>query len=147
MLSPSLAGRVIRSRWAPRSVLASLWTHEFRPVLVFASFSLFDLRLLREIWRIDRIEVGLSVITTLGVVAVGAINAILIAVALALVRFVKLTARPRDEVLGKVVGLSGFHSRAVRRRVNIKKVHATLGAVAVNRQFHVALQKMGPRPR
>jgi len=79
-------------------------------VLVFASFSLFDVRSLREIWRIDRHEVGLAVITTLGVVAVGAINAILVAVALALVRFVKLTARPRDEVLGMVDGLTGFHS-------------------------------------
>lgn len=79
-------------------------------VLVFASFSLFDVRSLRDIWRIDRREVGLAVITTLGVVAVGAIDAILIAVALALVRFVKLTARPRDEVLGMVDGLTGFHS-------------------------------------
>ncbi len=79
-------------------------------VLVFASFSLFDVRSLREIWRIDRREVGLAVITTLGVVAVGAIDAILVAVALALVRFVKLTARPRDEVLGKMEGLPGFHS-------------------------------------
>ena len=49
-------------------------------------------------------------ITTLGVVAVGAINGILFAVALALTRFVKQTARPRDEVLGKVEGLPGFHS-------------------------------------
>jgi len=49
-------------------------------------------------------------ITTLGVVAVGAINGILIAVALALARFVKQAARPRDEVLGKVEGLPGFHS-------------------------------------
>jgi MFS superfamily sulfate permease-like transporter len=62
------------------------------------------------IWRIDRAEVGLAVITTLGVVAVGAINGILIAVGLALVRFVKLTARPKDEVLGAVDGLPGFHS-------------------------------------
>ncbi len=79
-------------------------------VLVFAAFSLFDIRALRDIWKIDRREVGLSVLTMLGVVAVGAINAILIAVALALVRFVKLTARPRDEVLGQVDGLPGFHS-------------------------------------
>jgi len=43
-------------------------------------------------------------------VAVGAINGILFAVALALARFVKQTARPRDEVLGKVEGLAGFHS-------------------------------------
>jgi MFS superfamily sulfate permease-like transporter len=65
---------------------------------------------LREIWKYDRLEVGLSLITTLGVVAVGAINGIMIAVALALARFVRQAARPRDEVLGKVDGLPGFHS-------------------------------------
>ena len=52
----------------------------------------------------------MSLITTLGVVAVGAINGILIAVALALARFIRQAARPRDEVLGKVEGLPGFHS-------------------------------------
>ena len=79
-------------------------------LLVFAALSLFDTRTLREIWSIDRTEVGLAVITTLGVVALGAINGILIAVGLALVRFVKMTARPKDEVLGTVDGLPGFHS-------------------------------------
>jgi high affinity sulfate transporter 1 len=79
-------------------------------VLIFAAFSLFDIGSLREIWRYDRLEVGLSLITTLGVVAVGAINGILIAVALALARFIRQAARPRDEVLGKVAGLPGFHS-------------------------------------
>ena len=79
-------------------------------VLVFASFSLFDVKALTEIWKIDRLEFGLAMITTLCVVAVGAINGILIAVAIALVRFVKQTARPRTEVLGKVEGLPGFHS-------------------------------------
>src|SRR6516164_536956 len=79
-------------------------------LLVFASFSLFDTRTLREIWNIDRTEVGLALVTTLGVVAVGAINGILIAVGLALVRFVKLIARPKDEILGAVEGLPGFHS-------------------------------------
>src|SRR5262245_39872077 len=79
-------------------------------VLIFAAFSLFDVGTLREIWKYDRLEVGLSLITTLGVVAVGAINGILIAVALALARFVRQAARPRVEVLGKVEGLPGFHS-------------------------------------
>ena len=79
-------------------------------VLVFAAFSLFDVATLREIWKYDRLEVGLSLITTLGVVAVGAINGILIAVVLALARFIRQAARPRDEVLGKVEGLPGFHS-------------------------------------
>ena len=79
-------------------------------VLVFAAFSLFDVATLREIWKYDRVEVGLSLITTLGVVAVGAINGILIAVVLALTRFIRQAARPRDEVLGRVEGLPGFHS-------------------------------------
>jgi MFS superfamily sulfate permease-like transporter len=89
-------------RYVPIAALGAL--------LVFASISLIDTRTLREIWSIDRTEVGLAVITTLGVVALGAINGILIAVGLALVRFVKLTARPRDEVLGTVAGLPGLHS-------------------------------------
>jgi MFS superfamily sulfate permease-like transporter len=79
-------------------------------VLVFAALSLFDVSTLRDIWKIDRVEVGLAVMTMLGVVAVGAINGILIAVGLALVRFVKQTARPSTEVLGQVEGLPGFHS-------------------------------------
>jgi MFS superfamily sulfate permease-like transporter len=65
---------------------------------------------LRQFWRLDKREFALSLIATLGVVWVGAINAILFAVLLALVRFVQLAARPRIEVLGKVKGHAGFHS-------------------------------------
>jgi high affinity sulfate transporter 1 len=79
-------------------------------VLVYAAFSLFNIGTLREIWKIDKQEVALSILTMFGVVAVGAINAILVAVGLALVRFVKVAARPRDEVLGKVEGMPGLHS-------------------------------------
>lgn len=79
-------------------------------VLVYAALSLFDYRALRDIYRMDRVEGGLAVLTMLGVVGFGAINAILLAVSLALVRFVRITARPRDEVLGKVEGIPGLHS-------------------------------------
>ncbi len=79
-------------------------------VLVFAAFSLLDARTPRLFWKLDRTEVMLSVLTTLGVVAFGAINAILVAVGLALVRFVQITARPRVEILGQVGGLPGLHS-------------------------------------
>jgi MFS superfamily sulfate permease-like transporter len=79
-------------------------------ILVYASFGIFDLTALRWLWRVDRLELALAVITMLGVVAVGPIDAILVAVGLALVRFVKITARPRDEVLGKVPGLPGLHA-------------------------------------
>lgn len=81
-------------------------------VLIKASLSLLDLRSLRDFWRLDRGELALSLLATLGVIWVGAVQAILVAVILALLRFVRVTSRPRVEVLGKVEGLSGFHSIA-----------------------------------
>jgi MFS superfamily sulfate permease-like transporter len=79
-------------------------------VLIFASLSLFSTQPLYRIWRVDRTAVGLSILTTLGVVAFGAVQAILIAVGLSLAQFVKLVARPKDEVLGIVEGMNGLHS-------------------------------------
>nr|WP_093191571.1 sulfate permease [Thiocapsa sp. KS1] len=81
-------------------------------VLISASVSLINLKTLRVLQRVDRVELALAVLATLGVIWVGALKAILIVVALALLRFVQLSARPRAEVLGKVPGLSGFHSIA-----------------------------------
>jgi high affinity sulfate transporter 1 len=80
-------------------------------VLIKASLSLFDLQSLREIYRLDRGELALSLLATLGVIWVGAIQAILLAVVLALLRFIRVTSRPRVEVLGKVEGLRGFHAK------------------------------------
>jgi len=79
-------------------------------VLVKAGFSLIDLKALRLIFRIDRYEFALSILATLGVVAIGAIQAILLVVVISTLRFVHLMARPKIEVLGKVDGMSGFHS-------------------------------------
>ena len=79
-------------------------------VLISAALSLLDFSSLRQFWRMDRREFGLCLVTTAGVMAVGSINGILVAVALAIVRFVKHTARPSVELLGKEKGLPGLHS-------------------------------------
>lgn len=79
-------------------------------VLVMAGLSLVDIASVRLIYRIDPTEAFLSVLATLGVVVVGAVNAILFAVVLALLRFIKLMSRPRVEILGKVDGFPGLHS-------------------------------------
>jgi high affinity sulfate transporter 1 len=81
-------------------------------VLIKASLSLLDLKALRQLYRFDRLEFVLCLLATLGVIWVGAIEAILVAVILALLRFVQLTSRPRVEILGEVEGLEGFHSVA-----------------------------------
>ena len=79
-------------------------------VLIAAAVSLLDVSSLRQFWRMDRREFGLSLVTTAGVVALGSINGILVAVALAIVRFVRHTARPNVELLGEEKGLPGLHS-------------------------------------
>jgi high affinity sulfate transporter 1 len=79
-------------------------------VLVRAAFSLLDLATLRRLWRFSTFEFALSVLATVGVIWVGAVRAIVVAVALAILHFVHVTARPRVEILGEVEGLRGFHA-------------------------------------
>lgn len=79
-------------------------------VLVKAGLSLVDITALRTIYRIDRREFALSIMATLGVVSVGSMRAILVAVILAILRFVRLLSRPKIEVLGEVEGFPGFHA-------------------------------------
>jgi len=79
-------------------------------VLVKAALSLVDLGAVRQLYQMDRREFALSLLATLGVVAVGAIQGILVVVALALVQFVRLVSRPRAEVLGEPKDIPGFHA-------------------------------------
>ena len=53
-----------------------------------------------------------------GLSADARIQAILIAVALSILRFVRLVSRPKIEVLGKVEGFPGFHS--IERHPEVK---------------------------
>jgi high affinity sulfate transporter 1 len=79
-------------------------------VLVKAACSLLDFKSLKRFYQTDRRELALSLLATLGVVTVGAVQAILVAVILALLRFVRLVSRPNVEILGSVPGLKGLHS-------------------------------------
>ena len=67
-------------------------------VLVVAGLSLIDIHGGELFYQIDRTEAVLSALATLGVVALGAVNGILFAVVLALLRFIKLMSRPRVEI-------------------------------------------------
>ena len=79
-------------------------------VLVKAAFSLLNLGALKRFYQVDRREFALSLLATLGVATVGVVQAIFVAVILALLRFVKLVSRPKVEILGSVPGRPGLHS-------------------------------------
>lgn len=85
-----LAALMAPLAWVPVAALAA--------VLIHAATSLVDLDAVAVIRRIDRSELWLSLLATVGVVLFGAMNAILLVVVLSLLRFIRLTARPAVSV-------------------------------------------------
>jgi high affinity sulfate transporter 1 len=83
-------------------------------ILVSAGLSMLNWNDLRAIHRIEPQEFWLAMIATAGVLVFGVIQAILLVVVLALLRFVRLTARPRVEILGEGDGDAGYRSDASR---------------------------------
>jgi len=70
---------------------------------------LFDYKELCSLYKISRRELLLSVGTTLGVLILGVLPGVLLAVALSLFWLLTVTSRPHDAVLGRAKGLKGFH--------------------------------------
>ena len=123
-------------------------------VLVFGAMSLVNLRFLGQLYRISRVELALCLLATVGVVVVGAIQAILLVVVLALLRFVHSMSRPLVEELGVVQGMRGFslHCNAMQR-VSASRVcccfrfNAPLvffNAQFFRREVHKLLDEVGP---
>lgn len=80
-------------------------------VLIFASWSLLDLQVFRRYHQVERAALLLGAVTMLGVLAFGAIKAIVLAVTLALLMFVRRVARPDLEQLVTVRGRPGLYNR------------------------------------
>ena len=78
-------------------------------LVVYAAIRLVDVAEIRRVARFRRSELVLLVATTLGVFAFGALNGILLAVALSLGDLLRRVARPHDGILGYVRGLAGMH--------------------------------------
>jgi high affinity sulfate transporter 1 len=79
-------------------------------IVLSAAWAMTDIDYLRSLYRMSLSEFVVAIVALLGVITLGAVNAILLAVVLALLRFVRLTSRPSVEILGKVSGTSGYHS-------------------------------------
>jgi MFS superfamily sulfate permease-like transporter len=79
-------------------------------VLIVAAVGLFDVAETRRLWKIDRWEFAISIITTLGVVALDILNGILMAVLMAVLLLLMRVSRPPDAILGRISGLKGFHN-------------------------------------
>ncbi len=77
-------------------------------VIVAAALGLVEPDAWRGIARVSRVEVAIAAITMIGVIAVGVLQALLLAVALSVVDAVRRSADPHDAVLGYVERLDRY---------------------------------------
>ncbi len=77
-------------------------------VIVAAAVGLVEPDAWRGIARVSRVEVAIAAITMVGVIAVGVLQALLLAIALSVVDAVRRSADPHDAVLGYVERLDRY---------------------------------------
>jgi len=77
-------------------------------VIVMAALGLIDFDDWKGIARVSRVEVAIAVITMVGVVTVGVLRALLLAIALSVFDAVRRSASPHDAVLGYVERLDRY---------------------------------------
>jgi high affinity sulfate transporter 1 len=100
----------------PQPVLAA--------VVIAASISLFDVAELRRLSQVRRTEFGFAVACALGVMFVGVLQGIVIAVVLSVAYIFKRVAAPYATVLGKDPGAPGWHD--IRRHPDAEQVPGLL---------------------
>ncbi len=86
---------------APRAGLAAL--------VIYAALHLIDIRAFAALWRFSTVEFVLAVVTMVGVLVVGILYGVLIAVGLSVLAMAARVARPHSAALGLVPGLPGMH--------------------------------------
>jgi high affinity sulfate transporter 1 len=78
-------------------------------IVITASISLFDLQALQRLYTIRKSEFILAVVCALGVISVGVLEGIVIAVMVAILQFFERSWRPYMAVLGKPEAVDGYH--------------------------------------
>ena len=94
---------------AAPDLLHQLPTSALAAVVIASAIGLIAITDLRRIYRIQRWEFWLSIVCTAGVVVLGAIAGIGLAIVIAVIEFLWHGWRPYSAVLGRADGLKGYH--------------------------------------
>ena len=79
-------------------------------IIILSGWGLLDLQALRELYTTKRLELGVSLVAVLGVLALGVLPGVGLAVGLSLAWLLYVESAPPDAALGRVPGLPGYHS-------------------------------------
>ena len=94
---------------ALRPVLARFPDAALAAVVVYAGLRLIDVKEFARIARYRRTELLIALATTFGVLVLGVLQGVIVAVSLSLVDVIRRVARPHDAVEGLVPDLAGMH--------------------------------------
>ncbi len=98
-------------------LLADLPNSALAAVVIAAAFSLANFGVLVRVWKVRRSAVLLSLAATAGVIFLGVLDGILVAIALSILLFFHRNWWPYGAVLGRVPGREGWHSDARGERL------------------------------
>ncbi|MDT4860466.1 putative sulfate transporter [compost metagenome] len=90
-------------------LLQNLPTSALAAVVIASAIGLIEVADLRRIYRIQRWEFWLSIVCTVGVAVLGAIEGIGLAIVIAVIEFLWDAWRPYSAVLGRADGVPGYH--------------------------------------
>ena len=94
------------------SLLSDLPQTTLAAVVIVAALSLMDFGILHRYLQVRRSALAVSLVATAGVVLLGVLEGIVVAVALAILLFFRRNWWPHGAVLGSVAGLEGWHDTA-----------------------------------
>jgi MFS superfamily sulfate permease-like transporter len=91
------------------SLLTDLPQSALAAVVIAAAISLMDLGALRHYLRVRRSALVLSVVATAGVILLGVLEGIVLAIVLSILLFFRRSWWPHGVVLGRADGIDGWH--------------------------------------
>ncbi|MFM7272649.1 MAG: SulP family inorganic anion transporter, partial [Gammaproteobacteria bacterium] len=95
--------------WLLAGPIAKVPVVAIAAILVFTAIGFVDLRCYARLWRVQRYSAVVALATTLGVLALGVLQGILLGVILSLLGALAQVVRPQDALLGRVEGSETLH--------------------------------------
>ncbi len=105
------AGGVVLVMLLVPGVVAEMPSPTLAAIVITASFALFDWKATRWLFGARKSEFVMLLGAFLGVVLIGILQGIVVAVILSLANFLRKAIRPHSTELGKIDGIPGYHDR------------------------------------
>jgi sulfate permease, SulP family len=90
-------------------LLAYLPVAALGAVIASAALDLIDLQGFRSLWRLSRIELLIALVALCGVLGLGVLTGVIVAIGVTMVHLLWHASKPRDALLGRIPGRDGLY--------------------------------------